>query len=104
MMPSVMAKLASLEDLKWQKVRMFLPVCVLVDMVPSMLARACPAAARPDLSDHCEQKGGGKTEQQHPVERFERTHHLPLRFKKNVRVAIGRHCAERIEHGGFIIG
>jgi len=63
-----------------------------------------PAPDRPDLLDHPEQKGGGQPEQNHSVQCLESSHHLPVRFKKYVRVAIGRDRAEGVEHSRPVVG
>jgi len=47
---------------------------------------------------HREQKRGRQTEQHHSVERLERPHHLPVNRKKDVRMAIARYRAQRVEH------
>src|SRR5271169_5701885 len=59
-----------------------------------------PASKRPDALDHGEQKGGGQPEEQHPVERFQSTHQLPVRLQIQAGVAVGGHRAERVEHRG----
>ena len=52
------------------------------------MATPCPAANRPDLLDHREQKGGGQPEQQHSIEGLQGTHHLPVRFQKDICVTV----------------
>src|SRR5260370_28703410 len=61
-------------------------------------------AKRPALLDHRKPKGGGQPEQQHSMKCLQGTHHLPVRFQKDVCVTIGCYCAERIEHGGLVVG
>src|SRR5438132_381490 len=105
-MPSVMARLAITESLSLPNNFIVTPpaVAMLSDAAPSRMVPPCPAADRPDLLDHREQKSGGQPEQQHPVECLQGTHHLPVRFQKDICVTIGCYCAERIEHGRLVVG
>jgi hypothetical protein len=58
---------------------------------------------RPDLLDHREQKGGSQPEQHHAVQCLECSHHLPMRIKKYIPVAVGSDRAEGVEHSRAVV-
>ena len=62
-----------------------------IDQKSSTASTALPQGQRPDLLDHCEQKGGRQPEQQHPVERLQSAHHLPVRLERHTLVAVCGH-------------